>query len=288
MHVAMEEAVAEHLGEEDLDAVAGELPEVDALLAHPVDLADGDAAYPLHHDHVLPAQVPVHLRDAQQVRVAEVAAQLVGVGRLADQVQLVVQVVVELVDDLQRPQPPRIGGDADGERAGGAQQAEVVLHHLGHAGAQHLDRHLPAVVQLRQVDLGDGGGRNRGLLELGEYVGDPEPQAALDLRHRQRCREGRHAVLEHRELVGDIRRHQVAPGGEHLAELHEDRSQALEGHPHAGPARLPTGAEAQQPGQPDREARADGTGGAGGDQLVETVAPADPEDPRQPDRTGGV
>ena len=42
----------------------------------------------------------------QQVRAGEVAPELVGVGRLPDQVELVVQVGVELGDHLDQAQPP--------------------------------------------------------------------------------------------------------------------------------------------------------------------------------------
>ena len=49
-------------------------------------------------------------------------------------------------------------------------------------------------------------------------------ERGLDLGERKR----RHAVLELRELVGDVRRQEIAPGGEHLAELDEDRTELLE------------------------------------------------------------
>jgi hypothetical protein len=51
VHVGVEEAVAEDLGEEDRHAVARQLLEVDAGLAQAVDLADGHAVHALHHDH---------------------------------------------------------------------------------------------------------------------------------------------------------------------------------------------------------------------------------------------
>jgi hypothetical protein len=56
--------------------------------------------------------VPVHLGHAQQASVGEVAPQLVRVGAFADQVELVVQVVVELVDHFERAQPARVGRDS--------------------------------------------------------------------------------------------------------------------------------------------------------------------------------
>ena len=67
--------------------------------------------------------------------------------------------------------------------------------------------------------------------------------------------EGRDAVLELRELVGDVGRQQVAPRRDHLAELHEDRPEVLERAPQALAARA---APAREPGpgrEPEHEAQ---------------------------------
>ena len=157
VHVGVEEAIAEDLREENLHAIARELFQIDAGGAHAVELADGDTVDPLHHQHVAPAVVPVHLRDAQQRGTLEVALELIGVGGLAHQIQFVVQVVVEFVDHLHRAQPPGVGRQAHGQRGAGAQQAQVVLDHVQHARAQHLHGHLGAVVQSGTVNLGNGG-----------------------------------------------------------------------------------------------------------------------------------
>ena len=245
VHVGVEETIAEDLREEDLHPVTRELFQVDAGRAHAVELADGDALDPLHHQHVAAAVVPVHLRDAQQRGALEVALELIGVGRLAHQVQLVVQVVVELVDHFHGAQPPGVGRQAHGQRGAGAQQAQVVLDHVQHARAQHLHGHLGAVVQAGTVNLGDGG-RGDGLAaELGKGLLQPHLQPALDLGYGLIGRERRNPVLQQGQFVGDVGRQQVAPGGQHLAELHEDRPQALEGHPQAHPARFADGAHPQ-------------------------------------------
>ena len=67
-----------------------------------------------HDDDVGRAVVPVHLGNLEQSRFAEIAPQLIGVGRLTDQVELVMQVVIKLLDHLQRPQTPRIGRNPHG------------------------------------------------------------------------------------------------------------------------------------------------------------------------------
>ena len=89
VHVGVEVRVAEHLREEELDAGARELLQVDAGLDQPVHLRDRDAAHPLHHHHLAGAVVPVHLGHLQQRRILEVAAQQRAVGGLAHQVELV-------------------------------------------------------------------------------------------------------------------------------------------------------------------------------------------------------
>ena len=126
MHVGVEEAVAEHLREEDLDAGARELRDVDALLAQRRDLVHRRAVHALHHHHFFGAVVPVDLGHEQQRRALEVAPQLARVRRLAHQVELVLEVLRELGDDLVRPQPPAVGPQRSISVAAGVEQREVV------------------------------------------------------------------------------------------------------------------------------------------------------------------
>ena len=104
MHVGVEKAVAQRLREEHLDRVGRQPLDVDAGLAHALDLADRHAVDALHDQHGLGAEIPGHLGDAQHPRALEVAAQLRGVGGLAHEVELVVQDLVELGHDLARAQ----------------------------------------------------------------------------------------------------------------------------------------------------------------------------------------
>ena len=237
VHVGVEEAVAEHLGEEDGHAVARQPGDVDAGLAQPLDLADRHAEHALHHQHLGRAEVPDHLRHHQQVQAVHVAAQLRGVGRLAAQVQLVVQVLVELGDHFARAQAPAVGRQALEPARTGAQQPQVGVDHLEHAGTQHLDRHLAAVVQHAEMHLRDRGAGHRIGIELRKHRLDRPAERLLDQLARQRAGERRHAVLQPGQLVGDVGRHQVAPGGQHLAELDEDRTEPLEGQAQAHAAR---------------------------------------------------
>jgi hypothetical protein len=169
VHVGMEEAVAEHLGEEDGDAVARQLGDVHAGLAQALHLADGHAVHALHHHDLGMAEVPEHLGDQHQVQPRHVAAQLRGVGGLAHQVQLVVQVLVELGHHLARLQALAIGRQAFHPAGHHAHEAQVFFDDRQHAGAQHLDGHLalapPRSRMTCEVHLGNGRTGHRLALE---------------------------------------------------------------------------------------------------------------------------
>src|SRR5690606_29288002 len=111
---------------------------VDAGAAHGVDVADGNAVDALHHHDVAPRVVPVHARHVQQVRVAEVVAQLAGVGTLAYQVELVVDGLVELADHLRRSQPPALGPVLLGQPGEDVKQVEIAVDGALDAGPEHL------------------------------------------------------------------------------------------------------------------------------------------------------
>ena len=126
MHVGVEEAVAEHLGEEDLHAGARERRDVDALCSQ----------------HLLICEIGVPcMRSITITRCAhrsqytsgtsssgeprEIAPQLARVGRLAQQVQLVVEVALELGHHLARLQPPAVAPAALDQAGGGVEQRQV-------------------------------------------------------------------------------------------------------------------------------------------------------------------
>ena len=230
VHVGVEEAVAKDLREEDRDAVARQLLDVDAGVAQPAQLADRHAVHALHHDHAGGAVIPHHLRDHHQPQAVHVAAQLGGVGGLAHQVELVVQVDVELGHHFARLQALAVGEQALDPDRQRVQQRQVVVDHRHHAGPQHLDRDLAAGLQRREVHLRDRGAGHRLGLEAGEDLLDRPAERRLDQGASLRRRERRHPVLQLGEFVGDVLGQQVATGRQHLAELDEDRAQMLQRH----------------------------------------------------------
>ena len=79
------------------------------------------------------------------------------------------------------------------------------------------------------MDLGDGGGSERLNSEIIEPGFNGQPAHRLfDLLFSQFAIERCDAILQQRQLIGDLRREQIAAGGEHLAELNPHRAQLLQ------------------------------------------------------------
>ena len=91
MHIGMEEAVAEHLGEEDLDAPLRQQLHIGALGLQRLHIGHRDTVNALHYHHAFAAVVGVHLRHVQHRAVFEITPQLNSVGGFPQQVQLIQQ-----------------------------------------------------------------------------------------------------------------------------------------------------------------------------------------------------
>ena len=73
------------------------------------DVADGNAMDALHHQHVVAAQVPVHLGHVQAWIAGEVAPEVRGVGGFAQQVELIEDGALVLAHHLDGTQPRGFG-----------------------------------------------------------------------------------------------------------------------------------------------------------------------------------
>ena len=242
MHVGVEEIVAERLREEDLDAVLGQALDVRAAALQLRHVRDQHAAHALHHHHVLAAVVPVHLRHVQQVRALEVASELRSVRRLAQQVELIEDRLLVFAHQLDRPQPMRVAPVALREVRQRVQHFQVALDQRADAGTHDLDDDFLTVRQLRRMDLRDRRRGERLLFEAREHLGERPPISELGDAPRVCAGERRHAVLKFLQLIGDVARQQVATRREHLAELHEDRTELFQCQPDALAARGVAGA----------------------------------------------
>ena len=78
------------------------------------------------------------------------------------------------------------------------------------------------------MDLADRRGRHRHRVELEEQPLDRLAEALLDHLRRLLVRERRDVVLEAAELGDDVRRQDVRPHREELAELDERRAELVE------------------------------------------------------------
>ncbi len=88
------------------------------------------------------------------------------------------------------------------------------------------------------MHLADGRGRDRRLVELEEELVDREPELLFDDLLRLLEGERRDLVLERLQLEDDVRRDDVRPRREELAELDEGRAELVE---HLAQARWPRG-----------------------------------------------
>jgi len=155
-------------------------------------------------------------------------------------------VLGELGNDLVRPQPLALRPQGLDQRGPRIQQRHVLVDDLRDARAQDLDGDLAPVVQPREVDLCYRRAGNRHRIEFGKHLVDWPAVGARQCGAHQLRREWRHLVLKLGKLIGDVRRQQVAPRGEHLAELDENRAKCFQRQPQPHGARLRELAPEQQ------------------------------------------
>ena len=238
VRIGVEEVVAEHLLVEHAHALGGERLAVDAGRVQRGDVVRRDAAHALHRHRALRRVRPDHFRHVQIGRPGPVAAQQAGIAGLALQVEFGGQRVLDLGHDLARADLVRVGMRAFDDGGDALQQRDVAGDLAADVRAQHLHHHLAPARQRGGVHLRDAGRRQRRGVEGLEGVADVARELLLDPRTRALAVERRHPVLQQGQLFGDVGRDQVAPGGQDLAELHEDRAQFLQRQPQARTPRL--------------------------------------------------
>jgi hypothetical protein len=252
VHIGMKEPIAKHLSEKNLHAGARQSRNIHLRCAQCFDLRNRRAAHPLHDHDILRAPRPMHFGHQQQRRICEIAPQLCAVGRLAHQVQFVVQIFVELGDHFARLQPPRFRPEPFQPAGGGAQQREIVIDHRADAGSQNLHRDFVTAIfrpQRGEVHLRHRGRSHRLAREAGEHL---DYRLAIGGGQRgfgQVGGERRHPILQLGQFVGQVGGQQVAAGGQHLTELDEDRPQVFQRAAQTLAARRRQVAPEQQPGQ---------------------------------------
>ena len=194
-------------------------------------VADRHAVHALHHHHVRRGSSPSTSRARTAAsRAREVAPQLRGVRRLAHQVELVEDGLLELGDDLARPQAlavrPVVAARSRASACSSARSRSITARMPGRSTLTATSRPSCSVAACTCAIEARGQRRPR------RSSRTPRRPAGRSARSTIAARLGagerRHAVLQLRELVGDVGRQQVAPRREHLAELDEDRAELLE------------------------------------------------------------
>ena len=129
------------------------------------------------------------------------------------------------VDEVEAPDPLL------GEARGLVEQRDVGLDLARRVGTLHLDRDSAAVRERRPVHLADRGGGHRLLLEVEEEALERQPEVGFDHLPGLLVGERPDVVLEPAELRDDVRRQDVRPHREQLAELDESRAELVQHRP---------------------------------------------------------
>ena len=163
------------------------------------------------------------------MRVAgEMLVEGVGVARLEPVVELLADRARELVDELARVDEVERADPLLREPRRLLEELDVALDLARRVRPLHLDDDATAVRQRRAMHLADRRRGERLLLELEEEPLDRLAELladrALDVGERERP----HVVLQRAQLGDDVRRDDVRPRREELAELHERRAELVQ------------------------------------------------------------
>ena len=157
MQVAVEQAVPQPALEHTEQQGLHQLGAVEARLADGRGVVDADASHPLHRQHPLAGQVPIHLRHTDVLpKRRGVHVRHPGVHRLClePEVELLGEVVGEVGDDVLGGQPPAQFGQLDELRAS-LEDLQIRGDAATNAGTLDLDDDVLAAVQGRVVHLCD-------------------------------------------------------------------------------------------------------------------------------------
>ena len=203
--------------------------------SHRLEIEVGDLrpAQELEREDARRRVLPDHARDDDALVAREVAVEHLGVPRLVAVVELEPDRARELVDELLRVHElERLHALAEEPRRL-VEKSEVGLDLLGGRRTLHLDRDLLPVGEHGAVHLADRRRRERREVELEERPIHAQVELGLDGVADLLERDRRRVVLQAAELGDDVRRDDVGPGREELAELHEGRAELVEHHAQA-------------------------------------------------------
>ena len=233
MRVGVEKAVVEHLGGVVVHELLADLGAVVAGGGELDGVVDGDALDVVHHHDVARAERRVRLRAVEELAADVVAAELLEVARLDEEVGLLAEREPQLVDDALEIEELVRADEAAQSARERAHDGDVLGHDLLDMRALYLDGHELACNQARLVHLGDGGGAERVVVDGVEDLLD----GAVVLG----AQGGEHRLAVHRldvgaqlgELAREARRQDLGTHREDLAGLDEGGAELLEHPPQA-------------------------------------------------------
>ena len=242
VRIGVEEVVAEHLRVEHAHALGGERLAVDAGGVERGDVVGRDAAHAFQRQHALGGVRPDHLRHVQVGESGQKRRSTLALRAFALQVEFGGERGLDLGDDLARADLVGARMGALDQRRHGlsrAMSAAICFSMSGRSTLTTTSRGASRRRQRRRVHLRDRGrGQRRGVEVREGLARSAGPARASTMRARGFAIERRDAVLQQRQFVGDVGRHQVAARGQDLPELDEDRPEFLQRQAQARAARL--------------------------------------------------
>jgi len=232
--------------------------------------------------HALGRQLVEHLRHVDGRVVGEVLGEAAHVVRLDREVDLLGQRLAELRDQPGGRVAAQLGDLRLGDLRHPLEDRQVGPDHPVEVRALDLEHDLLPALERRAVDLRDRGGRQRLLLELAEHVVDLSAELRLDQLADPRRVERGDLVLQLAQLDHQAHRDQVGPGGHHLPQLDEGRTELLQRQPDPllGAQLVHVGVDAAD--QLRLDPVQDGVDSDPGDDVAEPVLEQHPADLREP------
>ena len=229
--VGVEEAVVQHLGGKVVHELLADLRAVVAGCGQGGCVVDGDALHVVHDHHVAGAQGRVGLGALQVDAAGVVAAELLEVSGLHQEVRLLTEGLPELVHNGLQVKELVLPHEAAHVAREGPHDGDVLRHGLLHVGALDLDGHELARDQARLVHLGHRGRAQRIVVYSIEDILDGTVVLGAQGREHGVSVHGLHVRAQALQLAREARRQDLGPHGEDLARLDEGGAQLLEHAP---------------------------------------------------------
>ncbi len=231
MRIGVEEAILEHHLRDDLRGALRKVVPIESGLVERGAVRDLHPPDPFERDHPGGGQVPEDARDLHGGIALEVGGEAIGAARLLEVVELRPERMHELVGQADEVVPSRglrVPARARGEIT---DDLEVLVHLLDHVWPSHLHDNFGPVVQCCQVRLPDRCARKRLPMKARKHSLLPRVELTLDGVLHHVGRDSRSRVLELGQFGPILRRQQVRPCREELAELDERWPELLERQP---------------------------------------------------------